>query len=87
MAYPRPTRSCLSELDAGATDGKYRKVIADRGGVVEHTFLAEPAGPDGRVLRHPRGPEHGTARWPQSAPTRMPFPRPPRTPGITSLQA
>jgi len=40
MAYPRPTRSCLSELDAGATDGKYRKVIADRGGVVEHTFLA-----------------------------------------------
>lgn len=38
MAYPR-TRSCNSELDAGATDGKYRKVVNDRGGVVEHTFL------------------------------------------------
>lgn len=39
MAYPS-TRSCISELEAGATDGKYRKVVADRGGVVEHTFVA-----------------------------------------------
>lgn len=39
MAYPS-TRSALRELDAGATDGKYRKVIADRGGVVEHAFVA-----------------------------------------------
>lgn len=40
MAYPR-TRSCLSELDAGATDGKYKKVIADRGGDVERTFVQD----------------------------------------------
>lgn len=38
MAYPR-TRSVNRELDAGATDGRYRKVIADRGGDVEHTFV------------------------------------------------
>lgn len=38
MAYPRP-RSAISELEAGATDGKYRKVVADRGGDVEHTFV------------------------------------------------
>lgn len=37
MAYPR-TRSVNRELDAGATDGKYKKVIADRGGDVEQTF-------------------------------------------------
>lgn len=37
MAYPS-TRSVNDELEAGATDGKYRKVIADRGGVVEHSF-------------------------------------------------
>jgi hypothetical protein len=39
MAYARP-RSANRELEAGATDGKYRKVIADRGGDVEHTFVA-----------------------------------------------
>lgn len=39
MSYPK-TRSCLRELDAGATDGKYRKVIADRGGDVERSFVA-----------------------------------------------
>lgn len=38
MAYPR-TRSVNRELDAGATDGKYKKVIADRGGVVERSFV------------------------------------------------
>ena len=38
MAYPR-SRSCNDELDAGATDGRYKKVIADRGGDVEHCFL------------------------------------------------
>lgn len=38
MAYPR-ARSVSKELDAGATDGKYRKVIADRGGEVEQTFM------------------------------------------------
>lgn len=42
MAYPR-TRSVNRELEAGATDGKYRKVIADRGGDVEHTFAANRA--------------------------------------------
>lgn len=40
MATARP-RSCNRELDAGATDGKYKKVIADRGGVVEHDFVAD----------------------------------------------
>lgn len=39
MAYPR-ARSATRELDAGATDGKYRKVIADRGGDVERAFVA-----------------------------------------------
>jgi hypothetical protein len=38
MAYAK-TRSVNRELEAGATDGKYRKVIADRGGEVEHTFV------------------------------------------------
>lgn len=38
MAYPT-TRSVNRELEAGATDGRYRKVVADRGGVVEHAFL------------------------------------------------
>lgn len=38
MAYPR-ARSVNRELEAGATDGKYRKVIADRGGEVERTFV------------------------------------------------
>lgn len=38
MAYPR-TRSVNRELEAGATDGKYRKVIADRGGDVERSFV------------------------------------------------
>jgi hypothetical protein len=39
MAYAR-TRSVNRELEAGATDGKYRKVIADRGGDVERSFVA-----------------------------------------------
>jgi hypothetical protein len=39
MATARP-RSCNRELEAGATDGKYRKVINDRGGDVEHSFVA-----------------------------------------------
>ena len=38
MAYPT-SRSANRELEAGATDGKYRKVVADRGGVVEHAFV------------------------------------------------
>lgn len=42
MAYA-PRRSANSELDAGATDGKYRKVIADRGGVVESCFMQDRA--------------------------------------------
>jgi hypothetical protein len=28
-------RSCNDELDEGGTDGKYKKVVFDRGGVVE----------------------------------------------------
>ena len=34
MAYATP-RSANAELDEGMTDGKYRKVVMDRGGVVE----------------------------------------------------
>jgi len=34
MAYPQ-SRSMNAELNEGATDGKYKKVIANRGGVVE----------------------------------------------------
>ena len=40
MAYAQP-RSVNRELEAGATDGRYRKVIADRGGNVERTFVAD----------------------------------------------
>jgi hypothetical protein len=40
MAYPG-SRSVNDELEAGATDGKYRKVINDRGGVVEHIFTSD----------------------------------------------
>jgi hypothetical protein len=36
MAYATP-RSANRELDAGSTDGKYRKINADRGGFVEAT--------------------------------------------------
>lgn len=35
MAYAAP-RSANRELDEGMTDGKYRKAIMDRGGVVEN---------------------------------------------------
>lgn len=42
MAYPR-TRSVNRELEAGATDGKYKKIVADRGGDVERTFLEDRA--------------------------------------------
>lgn len=35
MAYG-PTRSVNAELHQGATDGKYKKVVRDRGGFVEH---------------------------------------------------
>jgi hypothetical protein len=34
MAYPK-VRSCVSEIEEGMTDGKYRKVVMDRGGIVE----------------------------------------------------
>jgi hypothetical protein len=36
MAQARP-RSANAELSEGMTDGKYKKVITDRGGVVEGT--------------------------------------------------
>lgn len=34
MAYAQ-SRSVSGELASGSTDGKYRKVVADRGGIVE----------------------------------------------------
>ncbi len=36
MAYASP-RSANAELCEGSTDGKYRKIVMDRGGVVEDT--------------------------------------------------
>lgn len=36
MVYPA-SRSVNAELNEGATDGKYKKVINNRGGAVEHT--------------------------------------------------
>ena len=39
MAYPN-LRSCNDDLEAGMTDGLYRKIIMDRGGVVEPTTYA-----------------------------------------------
>ena len=34
MGYP-PSRSMNQELSEGSTDGKYKKIVRDRGGVVE----------------------------------------------------
>lgn len=39
MAYAKP-RSANAELEAGMTDGKYKKVVMDRGGVVESATYA-----------------------------------------------
>lgn len=39
MAYA-PARSCNNELDQGMTDGTYKQVARDRGGVVEATTYA-----------------------------------------------
>lgn len=41
MALPTPIRSANAELAEGATDGKYKKVIRDRGGVVDSSTYAE----------------------------------------------
>jgi hypothetical protein len=38
MAYPR-LRSMNADLDKGATDGTYKQVAPDRGGVVESSFM------------------------------------------------
>jgi hypothetical protein len=40
MAQARP-RSANAELREGMTDGKYKKVITDRGGVVEATTYTD----------------------------------------------
>ena len=39
MAYPA-SRSCVNELNQGMTDGTYKQVNRDRGGVIEPTTLA-----------------------------------------------
>ena len=36
-----PSRSCNAELSEGMTDSKYKKVVTDRGGFVEHTTYLE----------------------------------------------
>lgn len=36
-----PSRSANAELSEGMTDGKYKKVVTDRGGLVEHTTYLE----------------------------------------------
>lgn len=47
MAYATP-RSANRELDEGMTDGKYRKGVTDRGGVVENlTFESRSCLTDG----------------------------------------
>lgn len=40
---PGYTRSMNADLHEGATDGKYKKVVRDRGGVVEGATWAERA--------------------------------------------
>jgi hypothetical protein len=40
--YP-PSRSMLADLHEGATDGKYKKVVYDRGGMVEDLTYRERA--------------------------------------------
>lgn len=42
MVYPQ-SRSVVAELNEGATDGKYKKVVNNRGGVVEQTTQAARA--------------------------------------------
>ena len=36
-----PSRSVNAELSEGMTDGKYKKVVTDRGGFAEHTTYLE----------------------------------------------
>jgi hypothetical protein len=40
MAYARRRASVNAELAEGATDGGYKKIVSNRGGIVEHTFVA-----------------------------------------------
>jgi hypothetical protein len=35
MSLPKPIGSCSAEFDEGETDSTYKKVVQDRGGVVE----------------------------------------------------
>lgn len=41
MAYPAAIRSMNGQLAEGMSDGKYKKVVMDRGGVVEGTTYAD----------------------------------------------
>lgn len=43
MAYPNPSRSLNGDLHEGMTDGKYKKIVMNRGGVVEDTFHQDRA--------------------------------------------
>ena len=47
MSYPA-SRSMNAELSEGSTDGKYKKVVRDRGGVIDPGTLTERADLDDR---------------------------------------
>lgn len=47
MAYA-PTRSMNAEISEGMTDGKYKKVVMNRGGIVDAGTLRERADLDDR---------------------------------------
>lgn len=76
MAYA-PTRSTRAELNEGMTDGKYKKVVRDRGGFVETSTWKE------RVDLHPEfyrifeddtkvRPDNVTVHTPNSVTTPLP---------------
>lgn len=69
MAYPQPVRSLNGDLHEGMTDGKYKKIRSNRGGVCEDETYRDRSDlndiwygihecpdkvlPDGRVVRTP----------------------------------
>lgn len=73
------SRSMNSELSEGMTDGKYKKVVRDRGGVVDAGTLTERADLDDRyfgihekqVKVAPDGLLHATPDYERTAPVNI----------------
>ena len=74
-----PSRSMNAELSEGMTDGKYKKVVRDRGGVVEASTYTERADLNDRyfgihekqVKVAPDGLLHATPDFTKTAPASL----------------